>query len=103
MSYIQLTLFSHKGTVIRVFNVSDGQGIYEFRRGYARCVSIHSLSFSADSFFLCASSDKETVHIFKLEDLNEALVISENITYIMSIFKVVRRSSYFHMSIWRRL
>ncbi|CAG2160445.1 unnamed protein product [Oppiella nova] len=59
------------GTVIRVFNVLDGQSLYEFRRGYARCVTIYSLSFSSDSLFLCASSNTETVHIFKLEDLNE--------------------------------
>lgn len=60
-----------QGTVIRVHSVTDGQCIYEFRRGYARCVSIYSLSFSADSLFLCASSNTETVHIFKLEDPKE--------------------------------
>uniref|UniRef100_A0A3B3S5V4 WD repeat domain, phosphoinositide interacting 1 n=1 Tax=Paramormyrops kingsleyae TaxID=1676925 RepID=A0A3B3S5V4_9TELE len=32
-----------------------------------RYVSISSLSFSADAQFLCASSNTETVHIFKLE------------------------------------
>lgn len=57
-----------KGTVIRVHDVGNGQLLYEFRRGYARCVSIYSLSFSADALFLCASSNTETVHIFKLED-----------------------------------
>ncbi|EEC06124.1 WD-repeat protein, putative, partial [Ixodes scapularis] len=62
---------SEKGTVIRVFNVSDGLKLYEFRRGMKRCVSICSLSFSADSQFLCASSNTETVHIFKLEDPKE--------------------------------
>lgn len=59
---------SEKGTVIRVFCVADGQKLYEFRRGMKRCASIWSLSFSADSLFLCASSNTETVHIFKLED-----------------------------------
>lgn len=34
---------------------------------YFRYVSISSLSFSADAHFLCASSNTETVHIFKLE------------------------------------
>ena len=32
-----------------------------------RYVSISSLSFSSDAQFLCASSNTETVHIFKLE------------------------------------
>lgn len=57
---------SVKGTVIRVFNVSDGQKLYEFRRGVKRCVSIYSLAFSSDSDYLCASSNTETVHVFKL-------------------------------------
>ncbi|KAL1263868.1 hypothetical protein QQF64_004223 [Cirrhinus molitorella] len=58
---------SEKGTVIRVFSVPDGVKLFEFRRGMKRYVSISSLSFSADAQFLCASSNTETVHIFKLE------------------------------------
>uniref|UniRef100_A0A4W2EK58 WD repeat domain, phosphoinositide interacting 1 n=1 Tax=Bos indicus x Bos taurus TaxID=30522 RepID=A0A4W2EK58_BOBOX len=57
------------GTVIRVFSVPDGQKLYEFRRGMKRYVTISSLAFSMDSQFLCASSNTETVHIFKLEHL----------------------------------
>lgn len=34
-----------------------------------RYVSISSLSFSPDGHFLCASSNTETVHIFKVEQL----------------------------------
>jgi autophagy-related protein 18 len=64
----RLATASEKGTVIRVFQVHDGQMLYEFRRGYARCVSICSLNFSSDSAFLAASSNTQTVHIFKLED-----------------------------------
>ncbi|RMX52685.1 hypothetical protein pdam_00004236 [Pocillopora damicornis] len=55
------------GTVIRVFAIPDGIKLYEFRRGVKRCVTINSLAFSHDSLFLCASSNTETVHIFKLE------------------------------------
>lgn len=62
---------SEKGTVIRVHNVDDGMCLYEFRRGYARCVDIYSLSFSLDSVFLAASSSTETVHIFKLDQSRE--------------------------------
>lgn len=35
----------------------------------SRYVTISSLAFSMDSQFLCASSNTETVHIFKLEHL----------------------------------
>ncbi|XP_075558198.1 autophagy-related 18a isoform X1 [Dermacentor variabilis] len=68
---------STKGTVIRVFCVADGQKLYEFRRGMKRCADIYSLAFSADSLFLCASSNFETVHIFKLEDPKEANKVAE--------------------------
>lgn len=67
----KLATASEKGTVIRVFGASDGQKLYEFRRGMKRCVNIYSLSFSEDSLFLCASSNTETVHIFKLENPKE--------------------------------
>ncbi|KAM8836855.1 WD repeat domain phosphoinositide-interacting protein 1-like isoform 2-T2 [Spinachia spinachia] len=63
----KLASASEKGTVIRVFSVPEGQRLFEFRRGMKRYVSISSLSFSADAQFLCASSNTETIHIFKLE------------------------------------
>uniref|UniRef100_A0A667ZVI5 WD repeat domain, phosphoinositide interacting 1 n=1 Tax=Myripristis murdjan TaxID=586833 RepID=A0A667ZVI5_9TELE len=63
----KLASASEKGTVIRVFTIPEGQKLFEFRRGMKRYVSISSLSFSADAQFLCASSNTETVHIFKLE------------------------------------
>ncbi|XP_023612709.1 WD repeat domain phosphoinositide-interacting protein 1 isoform X7 [Myotis lucifugus] len=73
----KLASASEKGTVIRVFSVPEGQKLYEFRRGMksphaalrSRYVTISSLAFSMDSQFLCASSNTETVHIFKLEHL----------------------------------
>ncbi|KAM4623758.1 WD repeat domain phosphoinositide-interacting protein 1-like [Polymixia lowei] len=63
----KLASASEKGTVIRVFTVPEGLKLFEFRRGMKRYVSISTLSFSADAQFLCASSNTETVHIFKLE------------------------------------
>lgn len=39
-----------------------------------RYVTISSLVFSMDSQFLCASSNTETVHIFKLEQLTDRQV-----------------------------
>ncbi|KAJ8246407.1 hypothetical protein GJAV_G00267400 [Gymnothorax javanicus] len=63
----KLASASERGTVIRVFAIPEGARLFEFRRGMKRYVSISSLSFSADAQFLCASSNTETVHIFKLE------------------------------------
>jgi autophagy-related protein 18 len=94
----RLATASEKGTVVRVFSVPEGKGnmllfylikpryrclgdiltkilssykglkLHEFRRGVKRCVSIYSLSFSSDSQYLAASSNTETVHIFRLEN-----------------------------------
>ncbi|KAF7697801.1 WD repeat domain phosphoinositide-interacting protein 1 isoform X1 [Silurus meridionalis] len=63
----KLASASERGTVIRVFSIPEGQRLFEFRRGMKRYVNISSLSFSPDAQFLCASSNTETVHIFKLE------------------------------------
>ncbi|KAJ1129434.1 hypothetical protein NDU88_007804 [Pleurodeles waltl] len=68
----KLASASEKGTVIRVFSTPEGEKLYEFRRGMKRYVNISSLVFSMDSQFLCASSNTETVHIFKLEQVAES-------------------------------
>ena len=62
---------SEKGTVIRVFSIPAGKRLYEFRRGVARCATISSLSFSADAMFLSVSSNTQTVHIFKLSQVQD--------------------------------
>ncbi|GMT10562.1 hypothetical protein PFISCL1PPCAC_1859, partial [Pristionchus fissidentatus] len=56
---------STKGTVIRVFSVPNGTKLFEFQRGVRPCV-MHSLCFSADSLYLCSSSNTETIHVYKL-------------------------------------
>jgi len=54
-----------KGTIIRVFNVSDGTLAHELRRGSDNA-QIFSLAFDSDSKWLACSSDSLTVHIFSL-------------------------------------
>jgi len=65
-----LATASDKGTVIRVFSLPDGQVRYSFRRG-SFPVTITSLSFSRESLYLTVSSDSDTVHIFKLGQVDE--------------------------------
>ena len=49
--------------MIRVWNVSNSQNVYEFRRGVERA-QITCLAFSWDDQFLSCASDKGTTHIF---------------------------------------
>lgn len=58
---------SKKGTLIRVFEVRTRRQVIELRRG-ADPANLYCLNFSADSAYLCASSDKGTVHIFALKE-----------------------------------
>lgn len=58
---------SERGTVIRVFCTKNARKVHEFRRGVKRNVNIASLMFNSCAEFLCASSNTETVHIFKID------------------------------------
>ena len=61
-----LATASEKGTLIRVFSVTDGQLIHQFRRG-SLSSAIYSLSFNTASTLLCVSGDSDTIHVFRLE------------------------------------
>merc|ERR1712223_1632084 len=67
----QVAAASERGTVIRVFNTTNGSKIYEFRRGLSRTASIHSLSFSPCGSFLACSSNTQTIHIFNLNEATQ--------------------------------
>lgn len=58
---------SSKGTLIRVHDTARKTLLVELRRGTDQA-SMFCLNFSPDSDFLCASSDKGTIHIFALKD-----------------------------------
>ncbi|XP_068102998.1 WD repeat domain phosphoinositide-interacting protein 2-like [Hyperolius riggenbachi] len=88
----KLATASEKGTVIRVFSIPEGQKLFEFRRGVKRCVTIFSLAFSMDGIFLSASSNTETVHIFKLETVKEKPV-EEPTTWTGYFGKVIMAST----------
>lgn len=71
MSGLRIATASNRGTVIRVHNVVDSKCVAEFRRGSKRVATIYSLAFSPDSMFLAASSNTETIHIFRLGGASE--------------------------------
>uniref|UniRef100_A0A9J7ZSU0 WD repeat domain, phosphoinositide interacting 2 n=1 Tax=Cyprinus carpio carpio TaxID=630221 RepID=A0A9J7ZSU0_CYPCA len=89
----KLATASEKGTVIRVFSIPEGQKLFEFRRGVKRCVSICSLAFSMEGLYLSASSNTETVHIFKLETQREKSVPQEEPTTWTGYFGKVLMAS----------
>lgn len=60
-----LATASMKGTVIRIFDLSTGARLQELRRGVDRA-EIHSINFSPDGEWLVATSDKGTVHVFRV-------------------------------------
>lgn len=63
----KLATASEKGTLIRVFDTSNGFLMNELRRG-ANSANIYCINFNFNSSLLCVSSDHGTVHIFALED-----------------------------------
>lgn len=68
----KLATASVKGTVVRVWDVTSGHCLQEFRRGVERA-TITCLCWSWDYTWLSCASDKGTCHIFKVgEDDNDA-------------------------------
>ncbi|XP_043721303.1 autophagy-related protein 18a-like [Telopea speciosissima] len=61
-----LATASTKGTLVRIYDTSDGTLIQEVRRGADRA-EIYSLAFSSTAQWLAVSSDKGTVHVFSLK------------------------------------
>jgi len=63
-----LATASIKGTLIRIFDITNGASkIQEVRRG-SSLAEISLISFNHDSKFLCVSSDKNSIHIFSVRD-----------------------------------
>ncbi|ODV86620.1 hypothetical protein CANARDRAFT_27048 [[Candida] arabinofermentans NRRL YB-2248] len=69
-----LATASDKGTIVRIFSVTTGIKLYQFRRG-TYPTKIYSLAFSPDNKFVIASSATETVHVFRLGEEEAANTI----------------------------
>jgi WD40 repeat protein len=58
---------SEKGTLVRVFDCQSGCLLHEFRRGTDRA-TIYSLAFSKEKEWLVCTSDKGTVHLYRIPE-----------------------------------
>lgn len=63
----RLATSSDKGTLIRIFNTTNGVLLSELRRG-TQPATIYSINFSGDSSLVCVSSSHGTIHVFATED-----------------------------------
>jgi WD40 repeat protein len=79
---------SELGTVIRVFNVSTLEILNELRRGSTSAL-ITSLTFSTSSKYLASCSNKQTVHIWNIQnDPIKTSWLPSFLTYSKSDFQV---------------
>ena len=83
---------SDLGTVIKIFSSSDGQLLYELRRGISY-TQISSLVFRPDSKFIVVGSANQTVHVFKLDDQTPASAASVIASQVLSKVAEWRGSS----------
>ena len=60
-----LATASDKGTLIRVFNISNGKLIIELRRG-SKNAEIHNIVFDKHNKFVGCTGDSGTIHIFSI-------------------------------------
>jgi len=56
---------SEKGTLIRVFDTHTGGLLHEFRRGSDKAI-VYSIAFNVKNTLLGVTSDKGTVHVFRV-------------------------------------
>jgi WD repeat-containing protein 45 len=80
-----LATASDKGTVVRVFQTADGKMLHELRRGIDRA-EVYWLAFSASGEWLACSSDKGTVHVYRVRHGEEI-----RISALESVKKVLPR------------
>jgi WD repeat-containing protein 45 len=71
-----LATASDKGTLIRIFSTEDGAPLQEVRRGSDKA-EIYSITFDKHSNWIACSSDKGTIHIFKVSGNTARIQLSD--------------------------
>lgn len=66
-----LATASAQGTLVRIFDPKTARKLGEFRRG-STPTTICDLAFDMESKYLTCTSDKGTIHIFKVAHLLES-------------------------------
>lgn len=86
MDGLRLATASEKGTLVRIWDTVSGSLLQELRRGVDRA-EIYCICFNFNSQWLAVSSDKDTVHIFALENEESNAVVpgSSNTTNSSSV------------------
>lgn len=75
----RLATASELGTLIRIFDTQTGTNIQEVRRGADRA-EIYSIAFNNNSQWLACSSDKGTIHVFRMLSSPTVIPEEENTT-----------------------
>ena len=82
-----LAVSADKGTIIRIFNTSDGLMRQEVRRGINKAV-INYMTFDSHSTWLASCSEKDSVHIFVVKTEDDT-GIARNPTSSLGFFRKV--------------
>ncbi|XP_037028910.1 WD repeat domain phosphoinositide-interacting protein 3 [Bradysia coprophila] len=67
----RLATSSERGTLIRVFDTSNGNRVAELRRGTNQA-TIYCINFNHQSTCIVVSSDHGTIHVFNLEEQHKS-------------------------------
>ena len=94
MDYYGLLLATanDKGTIVRIHSCGDKTLLYECRRGKDKTV-INFISFDIDYKYMGLSSEKGTIHIWKLDDIIEKNIIKRNTVCVGGNRKVIANST----------
>lgn len=94
MDYYGLLLATanDKGTIVRIHSCGDKTLLYECRRGKDKTV-INFISFDIDYKYIGLSSEKGTIHIWKLDDIIEKNIIKRNTVCVGGNRKIIANST----------
>lgn len=85
MDYYGLILatVNEKGTIIRLHNIEEKTIIYECKRGRDKAI-VNYMCFDLNYNYFGITSNKGTIHLWKLEDIVFKEINNEGVSYIVS-------------------
>lgn len=88
----RLATASIKGTVVRVFDASNGTKLHELRRGL-RSALVYCLAFSSNGEYLGCSTESETIHIFKIPTDAQRVKLEEEQGWLASVGHIATQAT----------